>query len=165
MAIPRRMLVPVDFTEGSLAALRKARELATMCGSHVHVLHVVPRNDAATPPMDVFGGDLGTVCDATSFGELDRLATLIARERLDPFTTTGVVRRGRAGEQIARYAREIDASLIVMGLHGDAVGMPPSVGQVNETVIGSVRCPVLAIPAERVATTAQREGAKQAAYH
>jgi nucleotide-binding universal stress UspA family protein len=81
---------------------------------------------------------------------LDRLATLIVSQHMDPFATTGLVRTGAAEEVISDYAEEIHADLIVMGLHGDHFIPQLRVGQVVERVLGKVHCPVLTIPEDRI---------------
>jgi nucleotide-binding universal stress UspA family protein len=140
----RTILVPVDFSPGSVAAAEHARELAAIFDSHVHLLHVVPAPDVPVCAVEPHWGKLRTLHQPTRVRALDRLATMIARVEFDPFTTTGLVRTGRADCVISEYAAEIGAGLIVMGTHGDHA---QPVGDVLERVIGEVVCPVLAIPA------------------
>jgi nucleotide-binding universal stress UspA family protein len=151
MTTLRRILVPVDFTPGSLAAVRHARDLAALFGSHVHVIHVASDNKPPAWAIELFGGDYQRLTSQGRLDALDRLATMIATERLDPFATTGVVRDGSAEDAIAEYAFQIDADLIVMGVHGDHIPADDSVGQVMTSVLTHVRCPVLAIPEENAA--------------
>ncbi len=48
----RTILVPVDFSEGALAAVRHARELADVFHSDVHLLHVMATADAPGWALD-----------------------------------------------------------------------------------------------------------------
>ena len=146
----RTILVPVDFSEGSLAAVRHARELAALFHSHLHLLHVSRGPDAPRWARELFALQLGPVEEQHRLEALDQLATLIVSQHLDPFRTTGLVRIGCPEEVIADYADEIHADLIVMGLHGDHFIPQLRVGQVVERVLGNVRCPVLTIPEERM---------------
>ena len=89
--------------------------------------------------VDTFHGD-------GSLRLYHRLAAVIASHQLDPFHTTGIVRKGVPDEVILAYADEIDADLIVMGIHGEDQTPPHSPGRVIERVLGAARCPVLAVP-------------------
>jgi universal stress protein A len=144
------ILVPIDFSEGSLAAVRHARELANVFRSHVHLLHVASNPDAPRWALELFSTQLQPLNEEHRLAALDQLATIIVSQRLDPFRTTGLVRPGRAEDAIAQYADEINADLIVMGLHGEHEIPTSRVGRVVERVLGQVRCPVLTIPEEHV---------------
>ena len=142
----RTILVPMDFYEGSLAALRHARELAAVFNGHIHLLHVSSSPDAPAWAKELFRDEWRPLVTQDRTRALDRLATLIVMERLDPRTTTGLVRTGYAEQAIAEYASQIDADLIVMGTRGEHPAL--SVGHVAERVLGLVHCPVLMIPEE-----------------
>jgi nucleotide-binding universal stress UspA family protein len=146
MTSVRRILVPVDFTEGSTAALRHASDLTTMFGSQLHVLHVIAKREPPPWAAALCGQTRTATSDSDRMSALDRLATLIVTTRLDPFSTTGVVRVGCPDDVIAGYADEINAGLIVMGVHGDRLATPGSVGAVIAAVLSAVSCPVMAIP-------------------
>jgi nucleotide-binding universal stress UspA family protein len=141
--------VPIDFSEGSLAAVRHARELASIFHSHIHLLHVATNPDAPRWALELFSHELGPVQEQHRLEALDRLATLIVAQRMDPFRTTGLVRLGAAPDVIVDYADEIHADLIVMGVHGDHMIPDLAVGEVVDSVLGRVSCPVLTIPEER----------------
>ena len=140
----KTILVPIDFSPGSIAAARRANELSAVFRSHVHLLHVVAPPDIPLSAVEPFWGELWALHKPTRMEALDRLATLVAEERFDPFTTTGAVRTGRAEQVIGKYADEVKADLIVMGIHGDHL---QPVGEVVERVLGRTHCAVLAIPA------------------
>ena len=163
MTSVRRILVPVDFTDGSNAALCHASDLAAMFGSQLHLLHVVAEHEPPASVTRLFGRHRAAASDADRMSALDRLATLIVTSRLDPFSTTGVVRAGCPDEVIAGYADEINADLIVMGVHGDHLAAPGSVGAVIEAVLTEVRCPVMAIPSAPADVGALRRSHRQGA--
>src|SRR5262245_51100871 len=104
MLIANKILVPVDFSEGSMAALRHARDLATFFHSRLHLLHVAPGLDAPAWAAELFGSEVRSLHREQRLHALDQLAALIVEQRLDPFTTTGLVRTGRAEQVIADYA-------------------------------------------------------------
>jgi nucleotide-binding universal stress UspA family protein len=150
----RTILVPVDFSEGSLAAVRHARDLAQVFRSHVHLLHVAAGPDAPRWALELFAAQLRPAEEERRVKALEQLATLIVVQQLNPLRTTGLVRTGCAEAVIAQYAEEVHADLIVMGLHGDHRLPNLRVGQVVERVLGRVRCPVLTIPEERASVLA-----------
>ena len=157
----RRILVPVDFTDGSVAALRHASALARILGSHLHVIHI-----AAEPQMPAWAAEPSGRGRAAAWppdhpSALDRLASLIATARLDPLTITGVLRVGCPEREIAGYADEINADLIVMGVHGDHLARPGTVGSVIEAVLTAVRCPVMAIPQTQADVVTLRRSRRQ----
>ena len=153
MTTVRTILVPIDFSEGSFAALRHARELASIFHSQLHLLHVATGPDAPLWAAELFGSHLRPRQEQERIAALDRLATLIVAQGLDPFTTTGLVRMGCPERVIADYANEVRADLVIMGVHGHHSPMI-SVGRVVERVLASVSCPVLTIPEQRVAVDA-----------
>lgn len=146
----RTILVPIDFSPGSIAAAHRAHELAAIFHSHVHLLHVVAPPDIPLAAVEPFWMELGALAKSTRMEALDRLATLVAEERFDPFTTRGLVRTGHAEQVISEYADEAKADLIVMGIHGDHA---QPVGQVVERVLGQTHCAVLAIPPSTTGVT------------
>jgi universal stress protein A len=139
----RRILVPVDFSPGSRGAVQYARGIAAQFGSYVHVLHAI--TPGTSRPCNPSLAPL-----ASRMRALHHLSALMAAENLDPFHTTGVVRLGPADEVIARYADEIHADLIVMGLHGDHRSSDRGVGDIAARVLDRTECPVLAVPDQRV---------------
>jgi nucleotide-binding universal stress UspA family protein len=146
MTTLKTILVPVDFNEGSLAALRHARDLAALFDSSIHVLHVTSRPEVPAWAAELFGSHLRRLDQQQRPLALDKLATLIAGLHLDPIRTTGLVRTGCEEAVIAEYAAEIRADLIVMGVHGEQTAETSIVGHVVERVLGRVACPVLTVP-------------------
>lgn len=140
----KTILVPIDFSAGSVLAAQRAHELAALFDSHVHLLHVVPPADVPLSAVKPFWGELWALDAPAREQAVDQLATLVARERFDPFRTTGLVCSGCAEQVISAYADDIDADLIVMGVHGDHT---QPVGKVVERVLGRTHRAVLAIPA------------------
>jgi nucleotide-binding universal stress UspA family protein len=145
----RTILVPVDFSAGSIAAIRHAHDLALRFNSHLHLLHVTSVPDAPPWAIELFQEQLQPIAEQRRLDAMERLARLIVHLHLDPSRTTALVREGEAGAAIAWYADEIAADLIVMGVHGDRRTVQLPVGHVVEQVLGRVNCPVLAVPEDR----------------
>jgi nucleotide-binding universal stress UspA family protein len=62
---------------------------------------------------------------------------------------------------VAQYADDINADLIVMGVHGDHRATPGSIGAVIEAVLSEVRCPIMAIPLTAVDAAAASRSVRQ----
>jgi nucleotide-binding universal stress UspA family protein len=132
------VLVPVDFSPASLAAIRHARALARE--NTVRLLHVV--DASMLPHRTLIGGDLfqalhdGLVDEARgTLGELARgLASDGARVETE-------VRVGRPGDEIVASARE--AGLVVLGSHIHGLLGRLATGSVAEEVARRSPAPVL----------------------
>jgi universal stress protein A len=144
MSSPRRILVPIDFSERSLEALRYARALALAFDSRLHLLHVLahPLRWPTVIENRVLG-DLHEQLRAEAELELIALAT---EERLDPFTTTTAAVAGDVDHAILTYAARTRADLIVMGTHGYAALAHFLLGSVAERVLRQASCPVVVVP-------------------
>src|SRR3982751_5834750 len=115
MNLPKTILVPIDFSAGSEAALDYAVALASKLDARVHLLNVVSlqmlggAHGAAIAPgvvSDIFDGNQK---------ELDQLVA--ARKHACPFGPT-ILDTGDAATQIEDQASKVQADLIVMGTHG-----------------------------------------------
>jgi nucleotide-binding universal stress UspA family protein len=58
-----------------------------------------------------------------------------------------VVRHGKAGQELLRYAREAHAELIVMGVSGRGAIDRAILGSTAQRVLRDAPCPVLTVPA------------------
>lgn len=140
-----RLLVPVDGSRSSLAALRIAAALAHRDGSRIEAL-------AVEPPMtaDVSGVSLGA---ESLRGEPARFGTRIERVRRQLCTClpgsdwTLHVEFGRVAPTIARMAQELEAREIVIGLSGHAPSRRLFVEPLAGRVLRYSDVPVFAVEA------------------
>lgn len=146
-AAMHRILVPVDFSEASQAALEYAVDLAQSHHASVDVLHVwdlpsytamakyreegAPRED--TEPFATHVHDLATA-------RLDEMIQLARRPGVD---VVGVLESGDPIEVIPRVAEQFD--LLVVGAHDDDSAKGLLFGNVADRVAGEVRCPVVSV--------------------
>lgn len=134
----RRILVPVDFSEPSVHALRYARELAVQHGASITVLHVVEPFHA---DMLMDTGDLQRERRRQA---QDLLRALVAGE-FGAGKAKAELRAGHPVEVITRFARESKADLVVLATHG-RTGVPRAlIGSVAERVVRHASCPVLVV--------------------
>lgn len=144
-----KILVAIDFSENSAYAFDYALTLAKQFGSHLAIMHVI------NEPVDLRGFYVPHI----SFEQLEKeieagavtMMDKFCHERLGDFTAyeTSTV-SGIPYEEIIRKAKEMDASLIVLGTHG-RTGLDHIIfGSTAERVVRAASCPVLTIrlPAE-----------------
>jgi len=147
----RRILVPIDFSEGSRAAFERALELARALDGEIVLLNAVDASGlyvaAIEPLLDV--GSLAIQIRNSAKEELAKFAAAVegAEGRI---AWTEVV-DGRPIEAILQRAREIHADLIVMGTHGRTGVSRLFLGSVAERVTRSATCDVMVVHGPKAA--------------
>ena len=135
----RRLLVPVDFSDSSLRALRYAVGLAAESGGSLTIVHVVPADY----------GWLGI--GQEEFRDLDKSLQHQAADRLRALADANVprntsadleVRVGRPAEEIVAAAGETKSDLIVLSTHGLTGLDRYLIGSVADRVARLSPCPV-----------------------
>src|SRR5205823_9667895 len=140
----RRILVPTDFSEHSLNAVRYAAAFAEKFGAELYLLHVVQDLSLFVP--DVVSGAppylppteqvLAAVRES-----LDRLA----HEHLPHLTVHRLVREGSPFYEIITCAKENAVDLIILGTHGRGVLAHMLMGSVAAQVVRKAPRPVLTV--------------------
>jgi len=138
--IIKRIVVPVDFSEPSLAALRYAVELNQRCGATLLVVFVV---EVIYYAAENVGRLLEEQCRQAE-AELARLKSNLARQGV---TVQTMVETGPPSLAIVDCARRRAADLIVMATHGRTGLSHLLMGSVAEKVVRTAACPVLTVPA------------------
>jgi universal stress protein A len=139
-----KILTAIDFSENSDYAFDYAVTLAKQFDSQIIVLHVI------NEPVDLRGFYVPHI----SFEQLEKeieegaekMMSTFCNAKLGDFSrvTTSIV-SGIPYEEIVRAAREMDASLIVLGTHG-RTGIDHLIfGSTAERVVRTAPCPVLTI--------------------
>jgi nucleotide-binding universal stress UspA family protein len=141
MATSKIYLVPVDFSHGSDKALDYAVKLAREKPAKVIALNVIPA-EPIYPPM-------GGTFDFYGFLERDaqqNFSRLLKRKRLQPKDCKLVLARGTDfAAIIARQAKRLRASMIIMGSHGRTGVGRLLLGSVAERTLRYATCPVLVL--------------------
>ncbi|MUL39303.1 universal stress protein [Gloeocapsopsis dulcis] len=133
-----RVLVPIDFSEESFAALNPAREFV-QDSSQLYVLHVLSHLHPAEP-----GVVWNTIDDETR----KKHAQEALYERLKNSEYQGAhlgILVGDPSSKIIDYAQEINADLIVIPSHGRTGLSRFFLGSVAERVIRFAHCPVVVL--------------------
>jgi nucleotide-binding universal stress UspA family protein len=134
-------LVPLDFSRGSERALDHALKLAHERRAKVIGLHVVPAELIYPPTGGRF--DLYGLMERDA---RDSFQKLMRRKRLRPKDCELVLARGTDfADVIARHAKKLRASMIVMGSHGRTGLRRFLLGSVAERTLRYAQCPVLIV--------------------
>src|SRR5262249_47944915 len=105
-----KILVPIDFTATSHAALMYGRNLAKVFGADLHVLHVMENQFLRLTFKSAAAVETGMV---------RRVAEQLTDEDRASLHAVTVVRMSNApADEIVQYANEENIDLIVMGTHG-----------------------------------------------
>lgn len=139
-----RVLVPVDLSAASLHQTQVARGIAEAIAVPLIALHVVePVKSHLVSKLH--GASVETNRRALAEDRLsDLLATTPRRLQVEP-----LVAYGDPAEEIAKVARDRQAGLIVMGLHGSAL-LGPRMGSVTYRLLCLSPVLVLAVPPQHL---------------
>ena len=138
----RRILVPIDFSKPSLAAIEYASKVATRLGAEVNLIHVFE------PQYPLVG------MNAMPLYLPDPEAGIRARSHLEitakrygiPLRAEHIhVKKGRPFQEICRLARKIDIDLIIIPTRGNTGLKHLALGSTAERVVRHSPCPVLVL--------------------
>jgi len=153
----KRVLVPTDYSELSLAALDYASTFSKLFGAQVYLLHTLD----TIPVLALEGMDLTTekVIYETEINAKTDLHTFVVSRIQSKLNLIEVVRKGIAEDEIVKFAESENIDLIVMATHGRSGIAHVLMGSVAEKVIQRSRVPVLIVkptPAESSAIPEER---------
>ena len=135
---PQKILVPIDFSTGSDAALGMATPLARDSGGFLVLAHV------EVIPLSAAGGEyLYAMPEPPTEELLAKLDAIVLPDSHIP-----VERRLLAGDHadaIIRLAETENVDMIVMGTHGRRGLTRLLMGSVAEAVVRAAPCPVLTV--------------------
>ena len=134
----RTVLVPVDFSPESLAAIDVGLQLVDD-PAHLHIVHVM----IDITPLEA-GEVWGVIDPQARVGQIEKLL----KEKLTDDKYQGLqiaVVLGEPAHGIANYAQEKHAELIVIPSHGRTGITRLLIGSVAERVVRLAHCPVLVL--------------------
>lgn len=151
--IPTKILVPVDFSPSSHAAVESAADLAHHFAAAVHLVHVVPMFSPSTLP-DYFSESKFTE-DAKAAAERQFAAAIADLTSRGIKVTSSV----EVGEDVATVILESveheKADLVVISTHGLTGWHPLVFGSIAEKIMKLVPCPVLLLRTPKPASSAK----------
>jgi nucleotide-binding universal stress UspA family protein len=138
-----RILIPVDFSETSLLAIKHGAFIAKESNAALYLLHVVGTHYVSQnmflPSVTLDQGHI----EQKATEKLAELAEEIKAEH--QVDSNIVIKVGTPANEVSKVAREIGASLIVMGTHGYSPLEELVIGSVALKVITRAHCPVMAM--------------------
>ena len=150
------VLVPMDFSATSDAALDYARMLAEGFGASLHLLHVAEDplvNEAMVP--EAYISEIPDTRSAILEDARARLADRLTEHDRVVLRATSEIVFWHGATTIVDHARARHASLIVMGTHGRTGLAHILIGSVAERVVQTAPCPVLTVRGEGVLADAR----------
>lgn len=137
-----RLLVPMDFTASSDAALRFAAMLAERLHGQISIVHVFD-------PWAAVGQDHARVREFKTRKLAQRVRKVMSALKSDLSDFNTILAPGDAGEVILNLAKREVADLIVMGTHGRRGLQRLVLGSVAGSVVRRAGCPVLVVKAAK----------------
>ena len=144
MRYVERILVPVDFSLRSTAALAHAAALAEAFSASITLVHTfeLPRSLSAIVPGSTAEGDADDI-RAAARSNMDGLVSALRDRGIA--MVDAVIESGSPIDTILALAKRGDYQMIVMGTHGRSGLKRLLLGSVAEGVLRSAPCPVVTI--------------------
>ena len=148
------ILVPMDFSAPSDAALECARAVAVQFAGSLHLLHVAEDPYRALYSVEVFVPEIEGLREEVVADALGRLKARLRQADLEQLHATADVIVGTPAMSIVEYAEGHDIDMIVMGTHGRGGMSHLLMGSVAERVVRTATCPVLTVREPKKAAAA-----------
>jgi nucleotide-binding universal stress UspA family protein len=152
-SFPTKILLPIDFSPSSQAALEMAADLAQHFGAELCLVNVIPIFPATTMPDLVPETEFIRESSDISEGHLAKCrAVLEARGiKVESFVEMGNDVAGNINDVVER--EHID--LVVISTHGITGWHPLVFGSIAEKVVKMVQCPLLLLRSAKPETSAK----------
>lgn len=140
---PRRLLVPLDFSDDSTRALDYARAMAERTESELVVMTVI---EDTFPYPELFAWDHPD----EEFYKFMRQKAMAHFDQVlgEDSSARRVVVRGRPAEEIVAVADQVEADVIILAKHGSSGLRTALMGSTTESVVRGSHRPVLVLPAD-----------------
>lgn len=140
----KKILVPVDFSDYSIQALKFASEYAGMFGAEIVLVYIV---EPVIYPPDL---SIGQIALPTLTYQVDERAkeelVRVAKENIrEGIPVTPVVKLGKPYLEIIEVARAEDVDLIIISTHGHTGVEQILFGSTADKVVRKAPCPVLTL--------------------
>lgn len=144
----RKILVPVDFSTSSMAAMQYAAALAREFGAGLLLFHAL--FPATRVALDRVSVEMAGASAATHQKEAElNIEALTKLDFLRGIKCETMVRWGYAVDEICGLTSQPDIDLLVASTHGRSGFKHILMGSVAEHVVRYAECPVLVVPALR----------------
>lgn len=135
-----KILVPVDFSEGSELALKYAATFASEYGAQIHLLNVIEEEV-------LHAGNLSDPLETSSKWH-EQNQKLLDKFVPAKYSDLDIVKRVQGGlvyESIINYAKENEVSLIIIGAHGKSGFIDSWLGGNSYEIARKSPCAVLTV--------------------
>jgi len=146
MFSPKQILVPTDFSEYSVKALKEAIDIARQHGGTIHLLHVISIVQQCA---------VDYCLDSTVITELEKQSTERAKNMMaeelskipesKEVAIVTEVKKGTPYDEILKNQKENNIDLIVIASHGTTGLLHYFLGSVAEKVVKNAQCSILLI--------------------
>jgi nucleotide-binding universal stress UspA family protein len=154
-----RILVPIDFTEASLAAFWRAVEVAKIYHASLTLVHVM-KNPTSTGMANMLPGALAELI-ADLQRDLDKLRQSALNNGVD---CTALLREGSVFEHVGEVSRQSGIDLLVLATHGGRGIHGMFLGSIAERLIRSTSFPVLTVGIAKHQPSWEEKGARHVVF-
>jgi nucleotide-binding universal stress UspA family protein len=159
LSIPRKILLPIDFSPSSQAALDMAADLAQHFDAQLYLLNVIPFFPATTFPD--FVPEESFLQEARTHAERHLAKCHEALVARGIKSTSSVEVGNDIAGNIMEVAERENVDMVVISTHGISGWHPLVFGSIAEKVVKLVQCPILLLrSAKPDAKTASRLSTK-----
>ena len=139
----KKILCPIDFSQGSARACKAAAELARALPAEIELLYVIQLPVLGLPATEAMS-------TPTFMAEMTASAERGLTQYKEELAASGVTistlyLEGSPADVIVERARQLDAYLIVMGTHGRTGMQRLLLGSIAERVVRMASTPVLTV--------------------
>jgi len=150
-SIPKKILLPVDFSVSSEAALEAATELALYFHAELYLLHVIPViPDVVSPDFPAAFAPSKEFLDQARRNAMEKLARYAAKVVPKGIRTDFAA---EVGDDIASAIQTViereRINLLVLSTHGLSGWRAVVFGSIAESTLRKVQCPVLLLQAPK----------------
>jgi nucleotide-binding universal stress UspA family protein len=141
-----KILIPVDFSETSMLAITHGVHLAQKTKAGIYLLHVV---NVQFVSQNMFLPSVSldqSLIERKASERLNELANEISKANNVVVQT--IIKMGSPSAEVSKVAKEIGASIVVMGTHGYSPLEELVIGSTALKVITKAHCPTMAMSSE-----------------
>lgn len=136
------ILIPIDFSDISMLAIKHGAFIASFVKADLHLLHVVNQNYGSQNMfLPLVSIEMQSEIEKKAFEKLNELGEELKHQY--QIEVHIIVKLGSASTEISKVAKEIGASLIVMGTHGYSMIQELVIGSTAMKVLTKAPCPTM----------------------
>jgi nucleotide-binding universal stress UspA family protein len=156
--LPKKILVPIDFSPSSHASLDAATELAEKFRAELYLLHVIPEYPAVELPEGISADSIVESAKKTAADHFE-VSQAGLKSKGVKATTSIEVGQDVAGSILDAIDRE-QADLVVITTHGLSGWYPQVFGSIAEKLVKLVQCPILLLRTPKPQSSAKVSGGR-----